>query len=365
MAPFFKNTLLHTTDISEIVSYNNNEGNNELRVSLKGHICVENSTDIPLLANQLFQGVWQDTLDYGTATIGIISDQNSAVNGLKIEYSNDAMNVVQDDRYTITANNGKCFTVNFPNRFIRITYTNGSVNQARFNIQLILRRVPIKNSSHRISDSIIGDDDAELQKSVVTAQDETGSFVNVRAVQGETGYNLKVSIDQIDRATNSVKTIDYSHSKLHSGDHYYYTDHVQLANAGIQNYLFLTPDTPTSIHMIPIFSGSAITQFEIYEATDRVGTTLQIILNNNRNSIKTSTATLHKGYSGGTTDGTRIYLYKSGSSTGSASAIGAGSRSEQEILMKRNTKYIFRLTSSTTDNLTNIGLYWYEHQSLI
>jgi len=173
----------------------------------------------------------------------------------------------------------------------------------------------------------------------------------------------KVSLDQIDQSTNAVKTIDYAHAEIHAGDHYFYTDHVTLNSAGVQDYLITTPDTAKWGHFSFLKDGSAITQFELFEATDKTGTTLQSVFNNNRNSVKTPGVTIHKGTSGGTTDGTRLIYYKSGSDTNQSKG-SSGTRNDEEINFKQNTKYIFRITSGSNNNLCNVQFYWYEHTNI-
>jgi len=144
--------------------------------------------------------------------------------------------------------------------------------------------------------------------------------------------------------------IDYSH--------FFYTDCVELGSGVAQDYMFTTTSKYT--HLSFEIEGSAITALDVYEASDKTGTTLQTIFNNNRISANTSLNTIRKGTSGGTTDGTKIWCYKSGSSTGSASRTGASSAQDSEIILKLNTKYIFRVTSGSSANLTNIKLGWYE-----
>jgi len=145
-----------------------------------------------------------------------------------------------------------------------------------------------------------------------------------------------------DRATKSLITMDYAHHEIHEGDHFMYTDCLTLASAGTQDYLVTTPNTTKWSHMSFEVSGSAITALDVYEASDKTGTTLQTIFNNHRNSLNASGNTIHKGTSGGTTDGTKIWCHKAGSSTGAASATGASSKQDTEIVLKQNTKYIFR-----------------------
>jgi hypothetical protein len=343
---------------------NSHTGNNEVRVLLEGHICTENTTLTPLGSNEVFTGEWQDTVNYASIVIGVNSDQNSATDGLEIQWSANGTDVHDTDNFSILANKGKVFSFGPARRYFRIEYTNGTIAQTSFNLESSIKATQPKPSSHRLLDNIVGDDDAELVKSVITGEDENGVFENVRIVQGQTGYNMKVSLDQIEPSTNSVKVIDYSHAELHRGDHYFYTDHVELDSAAIQNYLITTSNTAEWGHMHIMASGSAITTVEVFEATDKTGTTAQTVFNNNRNSANTATITVHKGISGGTTDGTRLIYTKSGSST-NQSRSGGEVRNDEELLLKQNTKYIVRITSGTNDNLCNLALYWYEHTNLI
>ena len=139
-----------------------------------------------------------------------------------------------------------------------------------------------------------------------------------------------------------------------------YTDHVSLNSAATQDYLITTPDTTRWAHMTFYLDGSAITQWQLYEGADRVGTTAQTVGNNNRNSAYTPGVTIHKGQSGGTTDGTQLWLYKGGSATNQART-GTDAGNSEEIILKQNTKYLLRVTSGSDANLTNIRLEWYEH----
>jgi len=167
-----------------------------------------------------------------------------------------------------------------------------------------------------------------------------------------------------DSATHTLQAIDYAHHEVHAGSHFMYSDAVELASGAAQYYLITTPDTTKWAHIGYELGGSVITQFEIYEGTDKTGTSLQTVFNNDRNSGKTATTTIHKGVSGGTTDGALIHLHKGGSSTGSTRE-GVSSGSGEEIILKQNTKYILRITSGTNGNLTNVILEWYEHTNKV
>jgi len=167
-------------------------------------------------------------------------------------------------------------------------------------------------------------------------------------------------VPRIDLITHTLQTIEYEHHEIHSGSHFFYTDSVELASGNTQDYMITTPNTTKWSHMTFQATGSAITQVQIFEGSDKTGTTSQTIFNNDRNSATTSTLTIHKGTSGGSTDGTQIYTIKSGSSAGNSRSPAISERNS-EIILKQNTKYIIRITSGTNANLTNLQLEWYEH----
>ena len=171
---------------------------------------------------------------------------------------------------------------------------------------------------------------------------------------GDTPRHLR-----LDTSTHTLQTIDYAHHEIHTGSHFMYTDSVELGAAS-QDYLITTPNTTKWAHMIFVMDGSAITQFRLYEGSDKVGTTDVAVGNNNRNSTTLPGVTIHKGTSGGTTDGTLIHQYKGGSATNQSRG-ESGSRNDEEIILKQNTKYILRVTAFAADTLTNIKLEWYEH----
>lgn len=165
-----------------------------------------------------------------------------------------------------------------------------------------------------------------------------------------------------DEMTGTLRTITEPHAEIHEGNHFLYTDSVELNAAASQDYLITTPNTTKWIHMVFVLDGSAITQFRLYEGADRTGTTLQTVGNSNRNSPTTAGLTIHKGQSGGSTDGVLIHQYKGGAAT-QQSRQGTGTRNDEELILKQNTKYLLRVTSGTNNDLTNVQLAWYEEES--
>jgi hypothetical protein len=152
--------------------------------------------------------------------------------------------------------------------------------------------------------------------------------------------------------------IDLGHHRTHDGRGYWYEDVVALGNGASQVYQFNTPTDGRLMHFgyeISFADGAGL--FEMYEASDRTPTTIQTLYNRHRTSTNVTTATLHKGVSAGTTDGTRLcYRY-----IGSGRDAGASAGSSLEYVLKANTKYLIRCTNQiTTTNNLSVQFDWYE-----
>lgn len=181
---------ISTVDLDTLIHTNTHTNANEIRVFSASHICDENSSIIPLGSNEVFTGAWQDTLNYSEIIIGINTDKNSAVDGLDVQWSSNGTDIDDHDKFSLTANAGKVFTFPPARRYVRIVYTNGAIAQELFRLQTQLKRFATRGSSHRISDSIVSDDDAILTKSIITGRNDSGIYNNVMIDQAG---NLKVN----------------------------------------------------------------------------------------------------------------------------------------------------------------------------
>lgn len=157
-----------------------------------GHVDTANSTSTPLGISAGFVGGWTNILEFGIIYISVYADQASAADGLLIEQSSDGVNVDGNDVFSIPAITGKNFSINPYAKYLRVSYTNGTVAQTEFRLQTILKQGG-KSSSHRIQDNIVSDDDAELVKAVITGESPFGTFSNVGVTKKA---NLKVAIAQ-------------------------------------------------------------------------------------------------------------------------------------------------------------------------
>lgn len=173
------------------IKTNANSSTNELIVAKEGYQCSDNSSSSLLGSGAVFTGSsWEDTLNYGTLTVGAGSDVASATDGLEIQWSSNGIDIQSTDNFTIDAGTNKVFTFGCAQRYVRVVYTNGASAQTSFYLEINLKPDFIKHSSHRIQDTITDEDDAVLNKSVLSGEDENGIFQNVKTTRDG---NLSIS----------------------------------------------------------------------------------------------------------------------------------------------------------------------------
>lgn len=143
-----------------------------------------NSTTTPLLANGVFLGSFEDILGYTNIALTLFSSHDSATDGFVLEYSTDGVNIDAIDSYSIFGGSvGTQFSIGVTARYFRIRYTNGAIAQSTFRLQCVYHISAPKPSSIRIEDAITGQNDAELQKAVITGKTPDGIYTNIQ-VQG-------------------------------------------------------------------------------------------------------------------------------------------------------------------------------------
>ena len=173
----------------------------------------------------------------------------------------------------------------------------------------------------------------------------------------EDSLAVTLATDHYDETTRSVNTIGYEHHEIHSGSHYFICDYDSsiAINETIQ-FVVTTPNTTKWTHLILDFSSTLGCSLDIYEGSSSVvGGSPATPINNNRNSLNTSSLTIIKDPTS-LTDGTKIAGYLAG-----ANKTGGASEREREIILKQNTTYLFRFTSLSNGNAISFCGEWYEH----
>lgn len=178
---------------------------------------------------------------------------------------------------------------------------------------------------------------------------------------------------RLDKATNTIQTIDYAHHEIHAGSHFSCSYYATGKNDGQTINIYLkTPDTAKWGHMIFNWSASGAAFGRVREAptvTANTGTNGQSIFNSNRNSATTSdmwdnAAVPVQGKFGYdvtvTAPGTIIYEEYAGA----AKNQGGMGRNDEEIILDQNTAYVFEVESDAAGITLSMRLEWYEHTDI-
>ena len=174
-----------------------------------------NSSSNVLLAGVPFVGVGIEVTDFVEVIVSVFSDVASATDGLSIQYSADNIHWDHADEYSIPAGIGKNFSVQRITGYFRIVYTNGAVDQTEFRLTSILNKVRGKPSSHRLSDDITSEDDAELTTTVIkTVGSDPSTFHNVDVQHplpndGDSVYLKDIDVSNSDNGGFSGAVTDY------------------------------------------------------------------------------------------------------------------------------------------------------------
>ena len=166
-------------------------------------------------------------------------------------------------------------------------------------------------------------------------------------------------IASLDKATNVLNTISYSHHEIHSGSHFFVRRYYDIPNGGTYEYLITTPNTTKWAHLTIAVNNELETEYDLREGVTVVsGGTAIPVLNRDRNNAGTATTLIKYGPIN-VTSGTTIAR----SRLGSGRSFGGAIRDNEEIILKQNTNYHFIITnrSGSADSLTNITFDWYEH----
>lgn len=184
-------------------------------IHIRNRIDSNNSTTSLLLAGGTFTGEWTDITQFGLVYVNVIADVDSATDGLSIQQSSDGVFPDHSDDFTIAGMIGKNFSINTYARYLRIVYDNGGTGQSYFKLQVILKSHG-KSSTHKTSEDITTEDDAELVKSIqmikANDQDEYKNIElnNPMPINSGQLYQSDINIQYSDMYNFSGSPIDIS-----------------------------------------------------------------------------------------------------------------------------------------------------------
>ena len=179
-------------------------------------------------------------------------------------------------------------------------------------------------------------------------------FFNLNAMIGS-----RVDSRLKDPLMGAVVTLEPDHYEIHEGDHYFICSYESKNVTEQINYIVTTPNTDKYLHMVfDVFATDKVS-VNVYEAISGVtigaGSTI-IPKNNNRNSSNLSVGTFVKDPDTVSNLGTLLFSQSSGANK------DAGNISrDKEIILLKNTSYLFRIISGANSNIISYCANWYEH----
>ncbi|KKN35085.1 hypothetical protein LCGC14_0787100 [marine sediment metagenome] len=165
----------------------------------------------------------------------------------------------------------------------------------------------------------------------------------------------------IDSLSSAFVSISWPHREIHDGDRYFNADKLDLGNNASRVFLIVTPDTTTIGHFVFEIEFEQETFVTITEgvSVDADGTSITMF-NRDRNSAKNSTALLFHT----PTNPTGGVVIRS-DAKGSGKKVGGLTRDDNEVMLKRNTKYLIEVDNQVASpDLIDWCFDWYEEVSI-
>ncbi len=182
-------------------------------------------------------------------------------------------------------------------------------------------------------------------------------------IKDGTGTSNRAKVDNRKRLWTAGVDIQRPHDMVHQGNHFYAYKTVSLTNGQVLTLGLTTGDSNKRTHLFMEFDVAAACTIDVQEDCDAfAGGVAFTVLNNDRDSVNTSNQTVITGHTGADPitvgSGTEIYAQSLGAGNRSGGALGH----DAELLLKRNSLYLFRITNGTTTQGTTIILQWYERK---
>lgn len=199
------------------------------------------------------------------------------------------------------------------------------------------------------------DDDSDVYEVVIT-YDQTLD-VNIVILKGIVDSINSILEGAKDLVTNTIGTIDTEHREIHEGHHFFNSIYIPLAGSGVLDLVIETGNKNAHV-TFDINSADAGFVFTTYEGvTANADGTLQTLLNNRRESLEVSSLAMRLNPTSVVPGSNVIRSGLYGTAGGTAGSVSRGN----EVIFKKNTKYLLRVTNlSTSINNINITHNWYE-----
>jgi hypothetical protein len=169
---------------------------NRLRTEIPPNVVdSNNSSTSQLTVGASFTGSGTDVSGFSSVAVTVHSDQDSAADGMRFEFSMDNSNWDDSYQFNLDAATSQTRRFQFPvcAQYFRVRYTNGTTTTTAFRCQTILHKDNILTSIHRVDGVVKEDRSAQVVKSVIIAQREGAAIQDFYPVQSDVSGNLKVT----------------------------------------------------------------------------------------------------------------------------------------------------------------------------
>jgi hypothetical protein len=220
---------------------------------------LSNSTEEDLGNGGIFEGEWIDVLNYASLSVELLTDQLSAVDGFKVESSDDGVTVNHTHSFSINAGTNHHYTFTLTGKYYRIRYINGVTPTTSFKIGTSLSKVDQSHQhTHGVEFVIDSDHPADLVRSVLTAKRADNIYSNIRSTNGN---NLKISLEELESIISSnsnsqLNVTQYDSSGLE-------THRIADTPVSFEDTNFVTGDSPIILDLNAALGRNAIRGFVI------------------------------------------------------------------------------------------------------
>lgn len=169
------------------------------------HLDSNNSTIQTLGVDGSWTGEWVSTKNFAQAIVDVVTDKDSATDGLEIQLSNDGSTIVHTHKFSIFANtpDGHHYPSELELLYYRLKYTNGGEAQTTFKLYSTLFVTMVEEGhSHNINYNFSDDHPASIVRAVQTGRKPNGDAVNAEFTAGG---NPKASIEEYDDSVSPFR----------------------------------------------------------------------------------------------------------------------------------------------------------------
>lgn len=158
---------------------------------------------------------------------------------------------------------------------------------------------------------------------------------------------------------DAITTIDYAHHEIHEGSSFTASFQQDIANGGNMDILIVTPNSTKYAHFTYALEVELETNMFLYEGAIATAGAAVVAYNRDRNNLTAATVVVTSTPTGITTGSTIIRQ----NHYGTGKTAGGDDRTVNEFILKKNTKYLLRLTNlvANATNYCSVRLNWYEH----